>query len=221
VGVVFLAAVLGACGGEEVVPEELLLTIPVSGGELNAVRGADLCEAPEATEGPVVLFLHGASFNANTWVETGTHLLLCEAGIPSISVDLPGFGRTDRFDHDRVTLMTELVVYISADVILVSPSMSGGYALTWLMTNPPTAAGYIPVAPVGIGSWATPDEFDVPTLGLWGSEDRIVPVAEGQRLIDSIPGGQLVVIDGGGHAVYKTNPEEFHAAFLEFVESLR
>lgn len=203
------------------VPEDLLISIPTHGGPLNAVRGADTCDAPEPTEGPVVLFLHGASFDANTWVETGTHRLLCEAGIPSLSVDLPGFGRSERSNHDRVQLMEELVDYIAADVVLVSPSMSGGYALPWLMTNPATAAGYVPVAPVGISGWATPEGFAVPTLGLWGSEDSIVPVEQGERLVSLIPEARITVIEGGGHAVYKTNPDEFHAAFLEFVESLR
>ena len=203
------------------VPDELLLSIPVAGGELSAVRGADLCDGPEPTSGPVVLLLHGASFSANTWVETGTHQLLCEAGVRSISVDLPGFGLSPRFDHDRGTLMNELVDYIAADVILVSPSMSGSYALPWLMTNPTTAAGFVAVAPVGIAAWATPDGFEVPTLGLWGSEDNVVPIQEGKRLVSLIPGARLVEIEGGGHAVYKTNPTEFHAAFLEFVEALR
>ena len=221
IGVTLMVAVIGACGGEDVIPEELLLSIPVTGGELNAVRGADLCEAPEPTAGPVVLFLHGAAFNANTWVETGTHRLLCEAGLPSLSVDLPGFGRSARFDHDPVALMDQLVTYIGADVILVSPSMSGGYSLPWLMTNPAGAAGFVPVAPVGIGSWSTPAGFAVPTMGLWGGDDSIVPVSQGERLIAAIPEARLVVIPDGGHAVYMTNPDEFHTEFLAFVQSLR
>ncbi len=201
--------------------DEQLISIPVAGGDLNAIRGADLCDGPEPTQGPLVLFLHGASFTANTWVETGSHQLLCEAGMPSLSVDLPGFGRTGRFDHDPVKLMNELVEYLGVDIILVSPSMSGGYSLPWLMTSPAAAAGFVPVAPVGIGGWQTPEGFVIPTLGLWGSEDRIVPVPEGERLISSIPAARLVVIEGGGHAVYKTHPVEFHEALLEFVKSVR
>lgn len=221
IGSLLLTVGLAACGGEDIVSAELLLSIPVTGGELNAVRGADLCEGQEPTGGPVVLFLHGASFNANSWVETGTHQLLCEAGIPSISIDLPGFGKTARFDHDPAELIDEVVEYTTSDVILVSPSLSGSYALPWLMTNPPRAAGYVPIAPVGIAGWATPNGFAVPTLGLWGSEDNIVPIQEGNRLISLIPGARMTVIEGGGHAVYKTNPDEFHLAFLEFVQSLR
>lgn len=195
------------------------MSIPVAGGELNAVRGGDLCDRP-ATAGPLVLFLHGASFNANTWVETGTHQMLCEAGIPSVSLDLPGFGRTPRFDHQPAQLLDEAVGYLDADVILVSPSMSGSYSLPWLAAGPATAAGFVPIAPVGISGWTPPAGFAVPTLGIWGSTDSIVPAAAGRSFIDSVA-GELVVIEGGGHAVYKTNPDEFHEAFMAFVQSLR
>jgi pimeloyl-ACP methyl ester carboxylesterase len=220
-GLSVLLVVLAAagCGSEPKVSEELLMSIPVTGGELNAVRGGDLCDRP-ATAGPLVLFLHGASFNANTWVETGTHQILCETGIPSVSLDLPGFGNTPRFDHQPAQLLDEVVAYLESDVIVVSPSMSGGYSLPWLATNPTTAAGFIPVAPVGIGAWTPPAGFAVPTLGIWGSTDSIVPVATGRRFVESVA-GELVIIEGGGHAVYKTNSDEFHDALVGFVRSLR
>lgn len=203
------------------VSAEQLISIPVQGGQLNAIRGGDLCDGPEPTDGPVVLFLHGASFRATTWVETGTHELLCSEGIPSLSVDLPGFGDSSRFDHDPVQLMDDLARYVAADVIVVSPSMSGTYSLPWLATNPAAAAGFVPVAPVATGSWQTPAGFAVPTLGIWGSEDSIVPVSAGQALIDSIDGATLEVIEGGGHAVYMTHPEQFHDVFLTFVKEIR
>lgn len=191
------------------VSEELLLSIPVTGGELKAIRGADLCDGPEPVGGPVALFLHGAAFNAATWVETGTHQLLCEVGIPSISIDLPGLGRSSRFNHDRAQLLDDIVAYVADTVIVVSPSMSGNYAIPWLMTNPIAAAGFVPVAPVGIGSWTTPNGFNVPTLGIWGSEDRTVPVAEGERLIASIPGARLDVIDGAAMPCTRQAPKSF------------
>jgi len=218
-GIVLAALALSACSTENSIPEELLMSIPVTGGELNAIRGGDLCDV-ESTSGPVVLFLHGASFNANTWVETGTHKLLCEVGLPSLSIDLPGFGKSPRFEHDPTQLLDEVVAFIADDVVLVSPSMSGSYSLPWLATNPGSAAGFVPIAPVGIGGWSTPDGFAVPTRGIWGSTDSVVPVADGRRLISSIDGADLIVIEGGGHAVYMTNPGDFHAAFIDFVQGL-
>lgn len=195
------------------------MNIPVTGGELNAVRGTDVCDVLPGA-GPLVLFLHGASFNANTWVETGTHQALCEAAIPSLSIDLPGFGKSVRFDHDRTQLLDEVVAHTETDVVVVSASMSGGYSLPWLATNPAAAAGFVPVAPVGIASWVTPPNFAVPTLGIWGGDDSIVPVSEGERLIGSIPGAELVVFEGGHHAVYKFDPDRFNEVLVEFVQGL-
>ncbi len=99
--------------------------------------------------------------------------------------------------------------------------MSGRYSLPWLANSPAAAAGFVPIAPVGIGGWLTPAGFDVPTLGIWGGDDRIVPVDEGERLIASISGARLEVVAGGGHAVYMTNPEEFHRLLLGFVKKVR
>ncbi len=218
-GIVLIALSLTACGADETFPEEAALSIPVNGGPINAISGGDLCDVPPSP-GPVVLFLHGASFNANTWVETGTHQALCEAEIPSLSIDLPGFGESPRFDHDPVQLIDEVVAFLDADVVVVSPSMSGSYSLPWMATNQPTAAGFVPVAPVGISQWSTPPDFAVPTLGIWGGDDSIVPVSEGERLIASIPGAELVVFEGGHHAVYKFDPDRFNATLVEFVQSL-
>lgn len=217
--IVAIALSLTACSADETIPQEDALSIPVNGGPLNAIRGGDLCDVAPAP-GPVVLFLHGASFTANTWVETGTHQALCEAGIPTLSIDLPGFGESPRFAHDPVQLIDEVVAFLNTDVVVVSPSMSGNYSLPWLEISPPSAAGFVPVAPVGISGWSTPPGFAVPTLGIWGGDDSIVPVSDGERLIDSIPGAELVVFEGGHHAVYKFDPERFNRVLTEFVQGL-
>ena len=196
------------------------MSIPITGGELNALRAGDLCDADEPASGPVVLFLHGASFRATTWIETGTLEALCRAGIPGLAVDLPGFGDTPRFGHDPATLLDEVVDYIAADVVVVSPSMSGNYTLPWLMTKPVAAAGFVPVAPVGISTWRTPEGFAVPTLGFWGEDDRVVPVDQGRSLVAAIPDAELRVFEGAGHAVYMDEPERFNAELVEWIRNL-
>jgi pimeloyl-ACP methyl ester carboxylesterase len=39
----------------------------------------------------------------------------------------------------------------------------------------------------------------VPTLVLWGREDRLIPVGHASRFLDAIPGAELVLYDGVGH----------------------
>ena len=47
----------------------------------------------------------------------------------------------------------------------------------------------------------------VPTLLLWGVEDRWIPVDRGYRLADIIPGARLSVVPEAGHLVIEERPE--------------
>lgn len=48
----------------------------------------------------------------------------------------------------------------------------------------------------------------VPTLLLWGREDRIIPLAVGERLHRAIPRSTLCVLDDCGHIPQEERPEE-------------
>jgi pimeloyl-ACP methyl ester carboxylesterase len=57
----------------------------------------------------------------------------------------------------------------------------------------------------------------VPTLVYWGSEDRIIPVAVGERLAAGITGARLVVTEGCGHLAVLECREAFIAAVEAFL----
>ena len=48
----------------------------------------------------------------------------------------------------------------------------------------------------------------VPTLVIWGEDDRIVPVSVGRRIAAAMPAARLDVISGAGHLPHIENPEE-------------
>jgi pimeloyl-ACP methyl ester carboxylesterase len=54
----------------------------------------------------------------------------------------------------------------------------------------------------------------VPTLVVWGAEDKIIPVDSGRRLHEAIPGSRLEVIPGCGHLPYVEKPDEFSRLLL-------
>jgi pimeloyl-ACP methyl ester carboxylesterase len=56
-----------------------------------------------------------------------------------------------------------------------------------------------------------------PTLILWGEEDRWLPVSQGQRLHEQIPGSRIVIIPKAGHLPLEEQPEESNRAILEFL----
>ena len=59
----------------------------------------------------------------------------------------------------------------------------------------------------------------VPTLVTWGREDRLTPLAAGERFAHDIGGAQMKVFDGCGHVPPLECAEEFNAALLKFLGS--
>jgi pimeloyl-ACP methyl ester carboxylesterase len=46
----------------------------------------------------------------------------------------------------------------------------------------------------------------LPTLLIWGEEDRIIPVAHGRAAHDAVPGSRLEVLPGVGHFPHVESP---------------
>jgi len=55
-----------------------------------------------------------------------------------------------------------------------------------------------------------------PTLLLWGDTDREVPLGDGERLQQSIPGARLIVFRACGHLPHEEYPEAFVKLVTEF-----
>jgi non-heme chloroperoxidase len=86
------------------------------------------------------------------------------------------------------------------------------------------AAGASPYASLAcVDAWLTDfrddlPKFDVPTLVVHGTEDRILPFdATARRLPDLVNDSKLVAVEGGPHNIGWTHPDEVNAALLEFV----
>jgi len=56
-----------------------------------------------------------------------------------------------------------------------------------------------------------------PTLVVWGREDGLVPLAEGERFHKDIAGSKLVVFDQCAHVPNLEKPGEFNAAVIKFL----
>jgi pimeloyl-ACP methyl ester carboxylesterase len=73
-------------------------------------------------------------------------------------------------------------------------------ALLGLIADRPQAAGAI----------------TAPTLLCWGERDAFVPRADQDELLSRIPGAELRVYEGGGHALHWERPGRFAADLVEF-----
>ena len=57
-----------------------------------------------------------------------------------------------------------------------------------------------------------------PTLIIWGRQDGLVPLPEGERFNKDIAGSKMIVFDECGHVPNVEKPAEFNAAVLKFLE---
>ncbi|XP_009985752.1 PREDICTED: alpha/beta hydrolase domain-containing protein 14A [Tauraco erythrolophus] len=163
---------------------------------------------------PDVLFLHGQAFTSKTWEDLGTLALLAGEGYRAVAIDLPGYGDSPPVEtvataQGRVAFLDHVLQELSMRrPVLVSPSMSGRFALPFLLARWEQLAGFVPIAPVGTKDYAAEQyqQVQTPTLILYGDRDARQRVA---------------VVPDAGHACYLDKPEDFHQALLGFLRQLK
>lgn len=62
--------------------------------------------------------------------------------------------------------------------------------------------------------------ISVPTLLLWGENDRLIPLSDGKKMQKIIPRSSLIVIKNAGHKVPYEQPNIFFKRVKEFIEKL-
>jgi pimeloyl-ACP methyl ester carboxylesterase len=66
---------------------------------------------------------------------------------------------------------------------------------------------------------ALPRIADLPTLLMWGSLDRVIPLRSVSLLQQQFRNARLIVLEGAGHLPYEEMPEQFNRVLLDFLHS--
>ncbi|NWR80608.1 ABHEA protein, partial [Centropus unirufus] len=102
--------------------------------------------------------------------------------------------------------------------VLISPSMSGRFALPFLLAHRDQLAGFVAVAPVGTKDFTAEQyqQVQTPTLILYGDRDTVL-ARQALRNLQHVPGHRVAVVANAGHACYLDEPQGFHRALLGFL----
>jgi len=160
--------------------------------------------------------LHGAAF--------GPLVLADAAVIPPFVTDF------SRLAHDNIDVFRRLPTYVAEAMIEshlrrathrpLDETAREGYMRPW-RGDDGVAAYWRAVAQYD-ESMARPvaerlGDLVLPTLVLWGEEDRWLPPAMGKALADAVPGADLQLVPEAGHFLPEDAPEAFATSVARFV----
>jgi abhydrolase domain-containing protein 14 len=149
-----------------------------------------------AQDDPIVILLHGMKFQASTWKELGTLEHLAGAGFQVIAMDMPGFGGSPACSAEQDSV------------------------LEFNIRHQNLVSALVLVGAVGVEeNRSRLSSITVPTLIIWGRDDRISPLTNCQLLHSAIHGSKKIIIEGAPHPCYLDNPDIWHRELVNFLNS--
>eukprot|EP01023_Acetabularia_acetabulum_P054720 TRINITY_DN6205_c0_g1_i3.p1 TRINITY_DN6205_c0_g1~~TRINITY_DN6205_c0_g1_i3.p1 ORF type:complete len:229 (+),score=32.35 TRINITY_DN6205_c0_g1_i3:203-889(+) len=169
------------------------------------------------------IMLHGAKFSVETWNSIGTLQKLGRNGYKVFAIDLPGFGKSKehrRFHVDRLQFMKDLVERVGeGKIVLVTPSMSGIYAVPYLNAGGNGLDGWVAAAP-SLKDLSLPQQLktSLQVLAFYGEND--IRISDIPTLADNFDSMIKVIVPQGPHPAYLKDPELWHQSLLNLAHKI-
>lgn len=179
-----------------------------------------------------VLLLHGAAFSSQTWLEIRTLQSLQYNGYRTIAIDLPGYGKSayNRAGYNDPANFINLVMegFNMKNVVLISPSMSGMYAIPYMFSHHLSnrknrLVGWVPVAPGGVTSHSIGEyeNLKVPNVLVTFGENDVHGKRYSWKYLAKIPTAKVYEVKNAGHPAYLTDPGTWNSKLVKFLDGVK
>ncbi|XP_005724608.1 putative protein-lysine deacylase ABHD14B [Pundamilia nyererei] len=176
-----------------------------------------------------VLLLHGIRFSSENWLSIGTLETLAKAGCRAVAIDLPELGQSKSAKAPAAVgtpapagFLKEVCEQLNlTPAVVISPSLSGMYSLPFLLEHQALVRAYIPVAPICTDKF-TAEQYQsvkVPSLIVYGDQDHQLGEVS-LRNLSNLANHKVVVMKGAGHPCYLDDPDTWHKALTDFLNTL-
>lgn len=212
--------------------EERTLSFNVDGLALTVFfREVGATRTGSSSGGFSILLLHGAYSSSDVWVKTKTLHLLAALGYRTIAVDLPGWAQSKNSKLEKYQFANFLQRFIEQEKlgrpVIVSPSMSGSYAIPFMMQPEPSSChermrAYVPLAPVSTELYKDSEyhRCEIPVMIVYGTKDKTLGLTSVGHL-RNMPNSEIFPMEGAGHANYEERPHEWNRLFYNFLLALK
>jgi pimeloyl-ACP methyl ester carboxylesterase len=149
---------------------------------------------------------------------------LAEAGYYVISVDMPGWGKSQSWvDGPLSNGMAEEAVLAILDglnrdsAILMGKSWGGGIALELAVDFPLRVSELVLTAPA-FRELPRLQTLSQPVLLAWAKDDPVIPVLYAAEFENAIPDIEVIIYDQGGHSAAARNAPDFSQQAIRFLK---
>ncbi len=177
----------------------------------------------ESGNGMPFLFVHGARFNARTYEETGTIDTVSNAGFHAISLDFPGYGKSENMDIDLSGFIAKFIDTMKLEPgVVLGASMGGEAVVGFAVKYPEKFKALVLTGAVGVSSYE--DQLDKisdkPMLLIWGKNDIVSPINNYKLLMKHNKNAEFYNV-GRQHACYLDDNKSFNGYIEEFLKKIK